>query len=237
MQCGCACRGNAGWAHVACIVRSALHAGHGEGCGCNGWQDPCVYSKAWHECPTCLQRYTGGMEAGLQLEAWRHFKDRPADDESRQVVQYNLARVLYRAGRFEEAKALLDELLTALRQRGRENTSAALQIMGTLGVVLVDLGQHTEAEHVARKVLLVLRRTKGHGHEDTLRASVNLAWIFWRQKKHSQAEGMCRRTAAEQATLLGADHVHTLDTRACLAQILWSQQKDVEAEATARDNL
>ena len=57
IQSGCACRGDSGLAHIACLVRAAAsQAQRG--------------SDAWQMCQTCKQYYTGAMQMGL-AEVWR----------------------------------------------------------------------------------------------------------------------------------------------------------------------
>jgi hypothetical protein len=57
VQCGCACRGDMGLAHIGCIIRSAEYYATRRG------------PKAWRECQTCKQDFTGVMKMGL-TEAW-----------------------------------------------------------------------------------------------------------------------------------------------------------------------
>ena len=53
LQSGCACRGDAGLAHVACRVKAAeSQAPVKEGC-------------VWWDCQTCKQAFTGAMQRGL----------------------------------------------------------------------------------------------------------------------------------------------------------------------------
>ena len=62
VQCGCACRGDAGLAHVACRATVAAHKGVG-------------WNRAWWVCPTCGQHYTD-MRLGLALELVRRLEGR-----------------------------------------------------------------------------------------------------------------------------------------------------------------
>ena len=57
IQSGCACRGDSGLAHIACLVRAAASQQAQRG------------NDVWRECQTCKQHYTGAMQTGL-AEAW-----------------------------------------------------------------------------------------------------------------------------------------------------------------------
>ena len=48
IQCGCACRGEAGLAHIECNIVAAEHFSTG-------------FHKGWYHCSTCNQDYTGEM--------------------------------------------------------------------------------------------------------------------------------------------------------------------------------
>ena len=58
LQSGCACRGDSGLAHVACLVENAIA------------QRPRRGDDVWRVCQTCKQEFTGAMRTGL-AEAWR----------------------------------------------------------------------------------------------------------------------------------------------------------------------
>ena len=79
MQSGCACRGAAGLAHVRCRAQAARVLQENK-----GWQ-------MWWECQTCLQRFTGGMSAGLANAWWSEVGDRAEEDAERLAAASNLA--------------------------------------------------------------------------------------------------------------------------------------------------
>ncbi len=57
IQSGCACRGDSGLAHIACLVQAAA-------------SQQAQRNGVWRLCQTCKQDYTGAMQTGL-AEAWR----------------------------------------------------------------------------------------------------------------------------------------------------------------------
>ena len=79
IQSGCACRGDSGLAHIACLVRAAASQQAQRGSG------------VWRECQTCKQGYTGTMQTGL-AEAWRsRVAGQAAESAERLQAESNLA--------------------------------------------------------------------------------------------------------------------------------------------------
>ena len=101
IQSGCACRGEAGLAHVGCRARAAeVQAQH---CG---W-------KVWRKCQTCKQAFTGEMRRGLADAWWARVRGRAQDDAERLAASGNLADSLSGQGKYPEAEALERQVLEA----------------------------------------------------------------------------------------------------------------------------
>ena len=95
IQSGCACRGDSGLAHIACLVRAAASQQAQRG------------SDVWRQCQTCKQDYTGAMRAGL-AEAWRsRVAGQAAESAERLAAEDNLARSLVHQGKYVEAEAVM----------------------------------------------------------------------------------------------------------------------------------
>ncbi len=81
IQSGCACRDEAGFVHIECIVQVAVsQAGH------RG-------VIAWWECHTCNQKFTGVMRTGLAEAWWDRVRDAVEENAERQSAAYNLGPV------------------------------------------------------------------------------------------------------------------------------------------------
>ena len=94
IQMGCACRGDAGLAHMGCLIQAAeSHAAHGS-------------NKGWWECRTCKQDFTGAMRSGLADEWWKRMRDEPAENEDRLAAAGSLASSLNRQGKYTEAEQM-----------------------------------------------------------------------------------------------------------------------------------
>ncbi len=92
IQMGCACRGDAGLAHIGCLVQAAeSRAAQGSNAG-------------WWGCRTCKQDFTGAMGCGLADELWMRMRDQPAENDDRLTAAGNLAASLGSQGKHAEAE-------------------------------------------------------------------------------------------------------------------------------------
>ena len=95
IQSGCACRGDSGLAHIACLVRAAASQQAQRGTG------------VWRECQTCKQYYTGAMQMGL-AEAWRsRVAGQAAESAERLETEHYLAVSLLHQGKDMEVEPML----------------------------------------------------------------------------------------------------------------------------------
>ena len=224
MQRGCACRGDAGLAHVACQAQAAAHKSTG------GW------SPAWRTCPTCGQAYTGGMRLGLAHEAVRRLEKRAPEDDDRLAARVNLGEALMEAGDLGGAEALLRDVL-AIRRRvnGRANP-ATRATARTLADVLDLQGHHAGAVALYREVLAVTP-AKEQEDENTLATKANLANALSKMGDHAEAEALLRGVHATWGRLHGPADARTLQTAVQLGGALQDQGKHAEAEAVYRPTL
>jgi hypothetical protein len=100
IQSGCACRGAAGLAHIACRIAAAEALAMGGRGPVSGW----------FACGTCRQHYTGAMQNGLAEKWWAAAKQLPETNadavEERLAAAGNLADALSCAGKAAEAAAV-----------------------------------------------------------------------------------------------------------------------------------
>ena len=178
IQCGCACRGEAGFAHVACMIKAAqIHksvqlvgvGGEGGGDGGDGGDGAehgpqrtvALWNSAWHECRTCKQAFTGEMRLGLARAGLAMFSDRGASDPDlppqiaalfRICATGNLAQALRIAGRCRAAEQLYREAhSTCVRLLGPGHPQTYLVIAG-LASVLNKLGDCARAQALCAAV-------------------------------------------------------------------------------------
>jgi hypothetical protein len=72
IQSGCACRGDAGLAHVECRVEAAAHR-----------VKNMKSMDGWWECGTCKEQFTGAMQVGLAETWWTTARHLPEGDIKR----------------------------------------------------------------------------------------------------------------------------------------------------------
>jgi tetratricopeptide (TPR) repeat protein len=149
----------------------------------------------------------------------------------------NLAQVLVRQGKYEEAEAMNRQTM-ALKETvlGREHPST-LTSMNNLAQVLNSQGKHEEAEAMHRQTLAGYERVLGHEHPHTLASMHNLALVFNRQGKYEEAEAMLRQTLARREKVLGHEHPSILTSMNNLAEVFNNQGKYEKAEAMHRRTL
>jgi hypothetical protein len=225
IQSGCACRGESGLAHIACLVRAAASQRAQRG------------SDVWQKCQTCKQGYTGAMQMGL-AEAWRsRVAGQAAESDERFGAEYNLANSLVHQGKAVEAEPMLRKLhKVRMRVDGAEHPGT-LSVANTLASSLSKQGKHVEAERIQREVHGVEKRALGAEHPSTLTSGNNLAHSLWNQGKYAEAELIQREVHGVQKRVLGAEHPDTLKSASNLAGSLSTQSKHAEAERIEREVL
>ena len=105
VQCGCACRGDSGLAHVGCLVQAA-ESREANGGGKGGWR----------ACRTCKNKFTGAVSIGLAEAQWLRVRDQPAESNDRLYAASILASSLFEQGKYEEAAQMQRELLEVQRR-------------------------------------------------------------------------------------------------------------------------
>ena len=146
IQMGCACRGDAGLAHIGCLIHAAAsRAAHGSNAG-------------WWQCSTCKQDFTGAMQIGLAEERWLRVRDQPAESKDRLAAASILACSLHGQGKHAEAVQMQRELLDVQRRVLGPEHPHTLTTMSNLASSLRGQGKRAEAETMLRELLDVQRR-------------------------------------------------------------------------------
>jgi tetratricopeptide (TPR) repeat protein len=222
IQSGCACRGEAGLAHVGCRVRAAEAQAQHRG------------RAAWWECQTCKQHFTGEMRRGLAEAWWARVRGRAEDDSERISAASYLGSSLSEQGKHTEAEALQRQVLEVEELVLGPEHPDTLTAKDNLANSLSGQGKDTEAEVLQRQVLEARERVLGPEHPHTLTTKGNLANSLSGQGKHPEAEALLRQVLEARERVLGPEHPHTLTTKCNLASSLWDQGKYPEAEVLRR---
>ncbi|KAJ8601328.1 hypothetical protein CTAYLR_007237 [Chrysophaeum taylorii] len=224
---GCACRGNAGCAHVTCFVEVAV-------------ADAKRYDQSsWIRCPTCKQKYIGVVELELSLACWKRW--RSADGEKRLASETMLASALYRIKEHAVAIRILRRSIHVARRLYGEDHNEVYAVHGNIAFGLFMLGRHVEALALQRQVLAWREARLGATHLDTLRTKENMAGYLLMMIKTTTeeeeeeqplartAERYMRESVAARLEIQGPDHRDTLVARVSLAQTLHRTRKLDEA--------
>ena len=106
----CACRGDAGWAHVACLAEFA--ASKTTEAQAQREQDPSIHisSSFWNDCSLCKTPYMQYMKVAMAEAYVKQYKHLPDTNELRFSSLYSLASSRWHAGDNDGAFELYDRL-------------------------------------------------------------------------------------------------------------------------------
>ena len=217
VQMGCACRSDAGLAHVTCMVEKAR------------WQHAQRGTAAWCSCQICGNLFTGAMRMGL-ADAWAS----QAEGAERISARANRGAALAACGNHAAAEPVLRQVLVETRGACGAAHPEALTAANNLGWALVGVHKYAAAERILRETLAVQRRVLGDEHPSNLKSASNLAGVLIRRGKSADAERILREVLSCMQRVFGEEHPNTLIAAGCLTTALLNQgtrEKLEEAES------
>lgn len=215
---GCACRGNAGFAHPACIEKSAK-----------------INIKSYYECGICGQEFTGRMQTELANRWYDATRNLPKSDGRRIMAGSNKADALFANGKYDEALELYTETLNAL-PKGKE-TRGTLQERTNIANVVLRKRDYASAIEMFREIRSARIKLFGENDYDTLSAGTNLANALNLAKEYSAGEKLLRDVLEKQERVFGKEHPNTLRTAMNIGYAMRQQNKFPGAEKLLRDTL
>jgi hypothetical protein len=225
IQCGCACRGDSGLAHVECLIRKAhfqqVHRG----------------SAAWRTCQTCMRDFTGPMQLALADAWWSRVCDLPHESSERIFVKAYLAICRCSGGRCDQALPMLLEAHADLRRLHGDDHAHTLQCAHHLAQAYSFSGQYKLAEQVEREVHRVSRQLLGEEHEATLESAEHLALVLVLEEAPQEAAVILRFVFGARNKNLGGEHLLTLRCKNHLARAYADQGDIAKAEQMVREVL
>jgi tetratricopeptide (TPR) repeat protein len=221
IQSGCACRGDAGLAHVGCRAEAAAYKVRSSG-----------DTRGWQVCITCGQEFTGQMGMGLAEAWWSAVQGFDEENQERQYVGNVLAQALGQQGRYAESEETCRELRAVQHRMSGPESANAMDTALLLGNALLDQKKYVEAEVVIRELL---SKRRGAEDQDTLAALMSLGNVFSAQGKLDDALAAYKEVRTIQERVLGAEHESTLATTTNIAITLKRQAKFEESEVLYRD--
>ena len=149
-----------------------------------------------------------------------------------------LGAALTKQGRYDEAAALLQDVLDARERLGQSKSDPnTLRTMNNLGAALSRQGHFADAEILHRQVLAADMQRLGSEHADTLTSMHNLADVLTRQDKLVEARDLQQRALAGSRIVHGPEAPATLAVMGNLADMLRRQHEYERAEALSREVL
>ena len=221
IQSGCACRGDAGLAHVECRIMAAEHKEKASG-------NP----ESWQLCSTCGMKFNGTMSMGLGLEQLRRVQGRLDKVSEWIYAAQNIADTLSNAGSHIEAEFFCKETIAKVRRMGvnvDDITTAELRQM--LAGTLDNQGKFADAQVIYESCLAEWKKSYGPDDPDTLRCARAFANNLRLQRKFVEATVILRDTVKRMKRVCGAqDPYTTLVCGVTLAEVLDDQGEGNEAQ-------
>ena len=157
------------------------------------------------------------------------------DSRSTLHAESQLAWLLFREGRFNEARERKVDLLGRCRTALGNDDLLTLTGMNDLGVIEFNLDHNKAAAVILEEAFPGLQKRYGAEHPQTLITKNNLAHAYRELGRYEEAESLCREAFEAQKRLLGPDDPETLMTMHNLATIFFMEGRYAEAEAVDRE--
>jgi tetratricopeptide (TPR) repeat protein len=143
----------------------------------------------------------------------------------RMMAMVDLGCVMHRVERFEEARTLLQEATTALKEVYGDQDGLVMVAFVYLGIAVRGLGMLDEAMKTIEEARQTLEKVFGPEHPRTLFSSHELALTKMRQGKADAAETLLRDVWEKRKKVLGEDHPNAWVTLCALAASLQVQER------------
>jgi CHAT domain-containing protein len=119
---------------------------------------------------------------------------------------YTESRILYGAGKYDEARLLAERTL-AIRERvlGPEHSEVAISL-NILAVIYSSMGDYTRGEQFFRRAQNIWEKTLGPEHPLLANSLENLAVLYIERGKYAEAEPLLQRVRSIIEKSVGQDH-------------------------------
>lgn len=154
--------------------------------------------------------------------------------ETLDYARSNLASMLREAGKFDEAEAMIRQVLAIRTAEHGDREPRTLSARQKLAMILSARGQEDQAAAEATEVLAIQREVLGNDHGSTLTTMQTLANALVAEGKLDDAEPITREALTGLERLLGEDHAQTLSSMNTLAYVLEQRKQTDAAEAMYR---
>ena len=210
---GCACRGDAGYAHVACLIRAEAELGPESRDGLG-------------QCPTCRQYYHGAVRLAVAWGEWRavaRCNNKRFFDALRE-----LGMALHECDQHEDALVLIRCRLKYIKAgwpqlEGRELSESQVAFAGeqaNLANILGSLGKQDEACGILRECFSLSKRAKGVEAPDTISVAVNLANNLKVTRHFQEARKLLEEMLPLSRKVMGSLDTSTINLAVLLGDVL-----------------
>lgn len=144
----------------------------------------------------------------------------PHDLEVAQSM-YTLARVLWQAGEFREAKSFWERALSIREKELRPDHAAVRIILANLAAVLVDMGDCSAALPLAERFSALVEKAYGPDHPFFGRSLSVLYRAHYCARNFTDARRVTERALAIKEKAWGSNNASVASDRVNLGQLLW----------------
>jgi len=170
-------------------------------------------------------------EERLRAEIERSPLTRPGKNPIPLIGAKNdLAIVLTKQGKFEEAERLFEEVLKVRKERWFDDHPYTLTTINDFGVLRCEQKKYAEAELLLRQALTGRRRKLGAGHFTCFDSMHELAVLYKEQGDYDKAEPLLLEALEGRRLKLGDTHPHTQQSWNNLIALYEAWNKLEEAE-------
>lgn len=228
---GCACRGSSALAHAPCMANAVVS------------QLPHRGERAWSECQTCGQHFTGQMTIELAV-VWIARCTGSCPVALERAMSFHATALQHMGAHSEAGRIFRDVLEARIARHGRAHKSTLVTMVNLASAIWHENKcdkTRTEAEMLWREVAAVRARTLGTEHPLTLESKAWLALSLSHslsrasaQERIDEAAQLFEATIDAQTRVLGHGHAHTLITKSNHASMLVRLGDYAAAEPTFR---
>ncbi len=147
---------------------------------------------------------------------------------------YELANVYFYAGRYQEAEALNQRVLTISRSIYGERHPRVAETLINLGAIQQDLGHYLEAEKFHRQALPITQAYYGKDHYRTASNITMVARALVFQKRLEEAVGLLTQALAIQESVFGKTHPRVASALNELGNVAVARRQFDDAKAAFR---
>jgi len=145
------------------------------------------------------------------------------------MAHHRLGYTYTSLGLYDRAETHLRQAESISRSVAGFPTSARVEILSDLGIMLLDKGDLEDAELQCRTAFDLAASLLGEDHPERIKTVQHLARVHWDKGELDQAEQLYRRCYEQSMAVLGQENDDTISTMAALGNVLRQQDKRDEA--------